>query len=78
MEFYVWRVENKMHVLRRMKMNVKRHKTMQEVKKILGESEVIEEERCSECGGIMVTNYGPGISCTFCVDCGYNDYDYDL
>ena len=71
-------VTYKMHVLRRMKMKVKRHKTMQEVKKILGKSEVIEEEKCPQCGGITVTNYGPGISCTFCVDCDYNDYDYDL
>ena len=21
--------------------------------------------------------FAEGISCTFCVDCGYNDYDYD-
>ena len=60
-------------------MKIKRHKTMKEVRKVIGESEVIEEEeRCPQCGGIMVTNYGPGISCTFCVDCDYNDYDYDL
>ncbi len=57
-------------------MKNKRHKTMKEVKKILGKSEVIEEKRCSKCGGIMVTNYGPGISCTFCVDCNENEYDY--
>ena len=34
-------------------------------------------EKCPECGGILVTNFGAGISCTFCVDCDYNDYDYD-
>ena len=57
-------------------MRSKFHKTINEVKKRLGKSEMIEEERCPQCGGIMVTNYGPGISCTFCVDCGKNDYDY--
>lgn len=31
--------------------------------------------KCHECGGILVTNFGDGISCTFCVDCDYNDYD---
>ena len=57
--------------------NIK-HKTEEEVKKDLGKSEVIEEKKCPECGGILVTNYGAGISCTFCVDCDYDDYDYDL
>lgn len=52
-------------------------KSIEEVKKGLGKSEIIEESRCPECSGILVTNYGPGISCTFCVECDYNDYDYD-
>lgn len=52
-------------------------KSIEEVKKGLGKSEVIEESRCPECGGILVTNYGPRISCTFCVECDYNEYDYD-
>ena len=55
----------------------KKHKSKDEVEKSLGDSEIIEEnEKCPKCKGIMVTNYGPGISCTFCVDCGYNEYDY--
>lgn len=51
--------------------------TMKDVEKTLGPSEVIEEERCSKCGGILVTNYGDGISCTICVDCGDNEYNYE-
>ena len=57
--------------------NIK-HKTEAEVKKNLGKSERIEENKCPDCGGILVTSYGVGISCTCCVDCGYNDYDYDF
>ena len=53
------------------------HKTIKDDRKNLGESEVIEDTKCPECGGILITNYGPGISCTFCVDCNYNEYDYD-
>ncbi len=57
---------------------MKNHKTYQEVERGLGRTEVIEENmRCPECGGILATNYGEGISCTFCVDCDYNEYDYD-
>ena len=52
-------------------------KSVEEVKETLGESEIIEQDRCPECGGILVTNYGPGISCTFCVECNYNEYDYE-
>jgi ssDNA-binding Zn-finger/Zn-ribbon topoisomerase 1 len=47
----------------------------------LGENEVLEEnQKCPECGGQLITNYGPGISCTFCTneECNYNDYDYDF
>ena len=55
-----------------------RRQTYEEVKKGLGKNEVIENLRCPECGGILVTNCGDGISCTFCVDCGYDEYDYDL
>jgi ribosomal protein S27AE len=55
------------------------HKTKEEIKKNLGKNETIEENtKCPNCGGILVTNYGDGISCTFCVDCDYNEYDYDL
>ena len=56
-----------------------RHQTYEEVKKDLGKNEVIEDDmHCPECGGILVTNCGDGISCTFCVDCDYDEYDYDL
>lgn len=57
---------------------IKRAKTLDEVRKYLGVSEVIEDDLiCPNCGGIVVTNYGPGISCTFCVDCSWNEYDYE-
>lgn len=57
------------------------HKKKTHIK--LGENEVFTEDiypecKCPECDGILVTNFGPGISCTFCVDCDYTDYDYDL
>ena len=58
------------------------HKQKSEIK--LGKSEVFTKEiypkggRCPKCNGILVTNYGDRISCTFCVDCDYNEYDYDL
>lgn len=52
-------------------------KSIEEVKERLGDSELIEENPCPKCGGILVTNYGSGISCTICVECGYNEYDYD-
>lgn len=46
-----------------------KHKPEEEVEKSLGKNEVIEDDRnCPKCHGILVTNYGPGISCTFCVD----------
>ena len=59
-----------------------KHKKKYEIK--LGKNEKFTEDvypnngKCPECGGILVTNFGAGISCTFCVDCDYNDYDYDL
>ena len=34
--------------------------------------------KCPECGGILVTSFGAGISCTVCVDCDYEDCDYDM
>lgn len=60
-----------------------KHKKKSEIK--LGKSEIFTKDlysrpsagKCPECGGILVTNYGEGISCTFCVDCDYNEYDYD-
>lgn len=58
------------------------HKQKSEIK--LSKSEVFTEDiypksgKCAKCNGILVTNYGNGISCTFCVDCGDTEYDYDL
>lgn len=52
----------------------KRHTPKSAIK--LGRNEVIEEYRCPKSGGILVTNFGPGIEVTFCVDCDYDDYDY--
>ena len=58
-----------------------KHKKKNEIK--LGKNEKFTEDvcpnngKCPECGGILVTNFGAGISCTFCVDCDYDDYDYD-
>ncbi len=60
-----------------------KHKKKSEIK--LGRNEAFTEDlyinpeagKCPECGGILVINYGEGISCTFCVDCDYNEYDYD-
>ena len=65
------------------KEEIMKHKKKSEIK--LGKSEIFTEDlyslpsagKCPECGGILVTNYGDGISCTFCVDCDYNEYDYD-
>lgn len=52
----------------------------------LGKSEVFTSElydspeagKCPKCGASLITNFGPGISCTFCLKCSYTDYDYDL
>jgi len=43
----------------------------------LGKNEVLEKDLCPVCGGYLITNYGPGISCTFCIDCDHNEYDYN-
>lgn len=56
---------------------MKRHKTLDEVQNEIGNNELIEEKRCLKCGGILVTIFGYGISCTFCVDCGNSDCIYD-
>jgi ribosomal protein S27AE len=55
------------------------HMTKKEIEKNLGNNEIIEEDkRCPNCGGYLITNYGAGMSCTFCMDCLYDEYDYDL
>jgi len=45
---------------------------------LLGDSEFIADYKCPKCGGDLITNYGPGISITFCTKCGYSDEDYDF
>jgi hypothetical protein len=50
------------------------HKPEEAIK--LGPNEIIEKYPCPKCGGILVTNYGPGIEITCCVDCDYSDTDY--
>ena len=38
---------------------------------------VFEGTRCPKCGGILIANFGAGISVEFCAEgCGYEDYDY--
>lgn len=43
----------------------------------LAPHEMVEKDyKCPECGGDLITNYGPGISITFCTNCGYSEDDY--
>lgn len=58
-----------------MKWNIKQKK---DVEMDLSKSEMIEDYTCPNCGGVLVTDYGVGASLTFCVDCDYNEYDYDF
>lgn len=42
----------------------------------LAPNEMVEDAlKCPDCGGDLITNYGPGISITFCTKCGYSDDD---
>lgn len=60
-----------------------KHKKKEKIK--LGKDEIFTSDLynnpeagiCPNCGGILITNFGPGIDVEFCVDCDYNDYDYD-
>lgn len=58
-----------------------KHKKKNEIK--LDKNEEFAEDvcqnngKCPKCGGILITKFRASISCTFCVDCDYNDYDYD-
>ena len=45
---------------------------------MLGDNEILVDWKCPECGGDIITNYGPGISISFCTHCGYEDEDYDF
>lgn len=59
-------------------------KTRKDIK--LGRNEEFVEDirennnRCSKCGGLLIANFGTGISVEFCAEsnCDYEDYDYDL
>ena len=54
-------------------------KTRKDIK--LGkDEEFVEDNRCPKCGGLLIVNFGMGISVEFCAedDCDYEDYDYDL
>lgn len=44
----------------------------------LAQNEIKEDWKCPECGGDIITNYGPGISISFCTKCGYEEEDYDF
>lgn len=59
--------------------NGKTMKTKDEVLKLYGRNAHIENRKCPECGGILVTTYGMVII-TSCVEvnCYYSDYDYDF
>ena len=58
-------------------------KTRKDIK--LGKSEEFVEDirdndtRCPKCGGILIANFGEGISVEFCAEdnCDYEDYDYE-
>ena len=58
-----------------------KHKEKNEIK--LGKNEKFTADvqpgfvTCPDCGGILVTDFGASMSCTFCVDCDYEEYDYD-
>ncbi len=58
-----------------------KHKCKNEIK--LGKDEEFVEDvyhwnkKCPKCCGILIMKFGPGISHTYCVDCDYDDYDYD-
>lgn len=59
-------------------------KTRKDIK--LGRNEEFVEDirennnRCPKCGGLLIANFGAGISVEFCAEsnCDYEDYDYDL
>ena len=58
-----------------------KHKERNEIK--LGKDEYFTDDvqpgfgTCPDCGGILVTHFIGDMNCTFCVDCDYEDYDYD-
>ena len=62
---------------------IRKMKTRKDIK--LGKNEEFVEDirehnnRCPKCGGILIANFGTGISVEFCAEdgCDYNDYDYD-
>lgn len=54
-----------------------KHKEKNEIK--LGKNEKFTADvrpgfgTCPDCGGILVTDFGASMSCTFCVDCDYEE-----
>lgn len=61
-----------------------KHKKKSEIK--LGKSDFFvenmygreaKESKCPKCGGILVANCGFGVRIITCVDCDYNDTEYD-
>ena len=44
----------------------------------VGPNEHKQNYPCPDCGGDLITNFGPGISITFCPKCSYSDTDYDF
>ena len=77
-----WGFENKMCVA--YELEVREMKTRKDIK--LGKDEEFVEDirecnnRCPQCGGLLIANFGAGISVEFCAEdnCDYEDYDYDL
>lgn len=65
-------------------LEIKEMKTRKDIK--LGKDEEFVEDirecnnRCPKCGGLLIANFGAGISVEFCAEdnCDYEDYDYDL
>ncbi len=42
---------------------------------VIGPNECKADYPCPRCGGDLITNYGPGISITFCEKCNFSDDD---
>ena len=66
-------------------LEIREMKTRKDIK--LGKDEEFVEklaytvnEEVPQCGGLLIANFGAGISVEFCAEdnCDYEDYDYDL
>lgn len=77
-----WVFEIKMCVA--YELEIREMKTRKDIK--LGKDEEFVEDireynnRCPQWGGLLIANFGAGISVEFCAEdnCDYEDYDYDL